>query len=215
MPAAEPGFHRLRLAALVLAAGQSRRFGAANKLLADLAGMPVLAHILTSLSGCAFDDIVVVASDGQAEIAALITQAGARAVSSPADRNGMGDSIAAGVRSIHSSSDGVLIVPADMPLITAPSLTQLIDVFHQHRGDHIVCAADPAGAQRPPVIWPAHLFPQLARFEGPAGGKELIAQAGGLAIPVVPREPSELLDIDMPTDLDRARTLLRDRLSRS
>ena len=75
MPAAEPGFHRLRLAALVLAAGQSRRFGAANKLLADLAGMPVLAHILTSLSGSAFDDIVVVASDGQAEIAALIAQA--------------------------------------------------------------------------------------------------------------------------------------------
>ena len=38
------------VAAVLLAAGESRRFGAANKLLADLRGQPLVLHIAARLA---------------------------------------------------------------------------------------------------------------------------------------------------------------------
>ena len=53
----------MRVGAIILAAGSSRRMGGGDKLLADLAGRPVLSWTLSAFQECeAVDDLVVVTS---------------------------------------------------------------------------------------------------------------------------------------------------------
>ena len=58
----------MHIAALVLAAGRSRRFGPGDKLLADLEGTPVLAHTLAAVSAAGFDQTLVVTGQDRAEL---------------------------------------------------------------------------------------------------------------------------------------------------
>lgn len=54
----------MKVGAIILAAGSSRRMGGGDKLLADLAGRPVLSWTLSAFAACeAVDDIVVVTSE--------------------------------------------------------------------------------------------------------------------------------------------------------
>jgi len=63
-----------RVAALLLAAGESRRFGAANKLLAELRGQPLVRHIATRLAGLGFGARIAICSDDR--VAALLGDVG-------------------------------------------------------------------------------------------------------------------------------------------
>jgi len=63
----------VRVGAIVLAAGSSRRMGGGDKLLADLSGRPVLSWTLSAFEDCeAIDDLVVVTStENRASVAEL------------------------------------------------------------------------------------------------------------------------------------------------
>ena len=63
----------MRVGAIILAAGSSRRMGGGDKLLADLAGRPVLSWTLSAFEECgAIDDVVVVTSPAnRSDVAAL------------------------------------------------------------------------------------------------------------------------------------------------
>ena len=57
----------MRLAALILAAGRSRRFGDGNKLLATLGGQPVVRRTVAAVRGAGLQDIIAVTGpDGDA-----------------------------------------------------------------------------------------------------------------------------------------------------
>lgn len=203
----------MRLAAIVLAAGRSRRFGTANKLLADLAGQPVIAHTMGVIGTCGFNDVVTVTGEAHAKMAALLLRYRARAVRCPLHRDGIGDSIATGIAALDGTISGALIVPADMPLLTPHSIGSLLDTFRAYGGEQIIYAADRAGAQRNPVVWPAAYFTDLSSLTGPTGAKSILAQAGSKAVAVVTPDETEFIDIDALADLETARTILRDRLN--
>lgn len=68
----------MRVGAIILAAGSSRRMGAGDKLLADLAGQPVLSWTLDAFEACAaVDDVIVVTSRAnRSQVAALCSGSG-------------------------------------------------------------------------------------------------------------------------------------------
>lgn len=205
----------MRIAVIVLAAGRSRRFGPADKLLADLDGAPVLVHTVRAVATAGFDTLVVVTGEARAQIGDFLADFAVRLVPCPQDRYGMGYSIAAGVRALDAEISGALILPGDMPLITPQAIADLVGVFRAHAGLRIVHAADSAGAQRNPVIWPQPFFADLARLEGPSGGKSLLAAASAAAVAVPVRDETNLFDIDDMAALDEARAILRSRSAHS
>lgn len=190
----------MKLAALILAAGRSRRFGSDNKLLVPLGGEAVIRRCVAALRGAGLDDIIVVTGPDGDAIETVLADFGVRCVRCPDDLDGMGYSIAAGAGGLDADIDGIMVVPGDMPLLSPASLRSLVSVFAAQNGRRIVHAADGNGEQRNPVIWPRAMIAQLTALQGSEGAKVLIRDA----VPVRFTD-RELLDIDDTDDFAQAR----------
>jgi molybdenum cofactor cytidylyltransferase len=201
-----------RIGAVLLAAGASRRFGVADKLMAPLAGKPLLRWAAEAVAGSSLAPIVVVTGPDPAPVAAALAGLPElRFVANPDAERGMGTSVAAGITALAGEPlDGAAIVPGDMPLLSPALIDTLVAAFGAEGGARIVYAAATDGAQRNPVLWPARHFGALTRLDGAAGGKALLAAhaAEGMAVPVAP--DWRLADIDTRADLESAARRLAD-----
>jgi molybdenum cofactor cytidylyltransferase len=190
----------MHLAAIVLAAGRSQRFGADNKLLARLADGPVIMHSVAAVTQAAFREVVVVTGDDHDAIADALHEYPVRLVRCEPDRSGIGYSIVAGVNALSHHAIGVAILLGDMPLVRTSTLNALADAFLDADGKRIIHAAGPDGSQRNPVIWPRTSFPDLQKLSKDRGAKALIRDA----VAVTVRDRLEFIDVDTHEALDRA-----------
>lgn len=203
----------LRIAAIVLAAGRSRRFGADNKLLADLKGRPLIRYPLEAVRSASFDDLIVVTGTDATEVHRIAEDVGGRVVTCTHPGDGPGPSIAAGITALDPAIGGALVLPGDMPFVSADGLRPLVAAFRAHGGARIVYAATSDGQQRNPVIWPRAQFGALMQLDGSGGGKAILRQARPepLAVPVA--DPWALFDVDEADDLVTAAEVLSARSS--
>lgn len=189
------------VAAVLLAAGASRRFGAADKLLADIGGEMLAVGVARRLRQAGIAPVVAVVRRADDAVAAALAPWVHHLAVNPAADDGMGGSIATGIAVLGSDTTGAMIVPADMPGLTADLITRLVTAFAAHGGDRIVHPVLADGAQRNPVLWPRRFFPELAALAGPRGGKALLARHAREAVGVPVAHPVEVADVDTPDDL--------------
>ena len=185
-----------RLFALVLAAGASRRFGS-TKQLAELDGEALVARAMRSaIALCGSAVVLVTGKDWRAVAAAA---APGFFVVNPRYRDGMSTSIAAGMRVLGPLADGVLILLADQPLVTAGHLRSLETLWRENP-DHIV-ASDWQDACGPPVIFPRSAFGDLLSLSGDAGARRIITDGRHPVLRV--DFAAAAVDVDRPEDLER------------
>lgn len=203
------------IAAVLLAAGASRRFGCENKLLADIAGEPLVARVADVLLASSLGEVVVVTPADPTAIAAALEhqlsrdRSRLRLVSNADASRGIASSIVTGIGALPTAASGAMIVPADMPGLTVAACNTLISAFAVSGYDGLVHAATRDHRQRNPVIWPRRLFGQLLALRGDTGGKPLIVAeraARPAKVIAVPFDAADLfLDVDVPADLARWR----------
>ncbi len=198
----------MKIAAVLLAAGASTRYGSANKLLAMLDGKPLVRHAAENLAAAGLCDIVAVTGPDAEDIAAALAGLPVRTTANTRSSSGMGSSIAIGIGALGQDPAGALIVPGDMPNIRPALIAALVAAFATHGGERAVYPVLPDGRQSPPVLWPRALFPELAALDGPQGGKLLLQRSGGIAVPV--GDARLLADVDTPDDLASAAHRLAD-----
>jgi molybdenum cofactor cytidylyltransferase len=189
----------LTIGAVVLAAGSSRRFGDEDKLLADIAGQPMVARVVGQLLAAGLRDIVVVTAPGSA-VAATLQRFPIRSVPNPVAATGIGSSIACGVSAMPAVVDGIMIVPGDMPALDASLICRLVDSFAMHGATSIVYPCTKAGEQRNPVVWPATCRAHLEGLSGELGGKPLL-RSSPAPIQTISVPDTFVSDIDTPADL--------------
>jgi molybdenum cofactor cytidylyltransferase len=116
-----------RSAAVVLAAGAGSRFGSA-KLLAPLAGRPILDHVLDAVRGAGLAEIVVVLGDDADAIERTVAWAGERLVRNPDPGRGLSSSLRVGFEAIAGSTDfdAAFVVLGDQPLLDRSVLRALL-----------------------------------------------------------------------------------------
>ncbi len=198
---------------MVLAAGQSRRFGADNKLMALIGGRPMVVGVIEQLAtvrvpDCRFHLFAVTdpaASDVRAAIEGVAGSLGLQRIDNALAAHGIGTSIAAGVSGLPDGMDAAVITPGDLPLLEASLVERLIAAFIADgavRPTHPLLAD---GTATSPVVWPRRLFGALAQLSGDRGGKSLLAGHPACRVPL--EDVSCVADVDTPTDLDRVRTL--------
>lgn len=192
-----------RLAAVLLAGGASRRFGPDNKLLAGIRGMPLVRRVAQHILDAGIDDVIVVTGAEHDAYVQALDGLPARFVANPAWDEGMGGSIAAGVRLVRDNVDGVFIVPGDLPNLTDALFRRLAHEFEAHGGRKIVVPVTSDGAQRNPVLWPRSAFAALAGLSGARGGKSLLDTPGAERLDVVFDDATLFADIDTQADFDR------------
>jgi CTP:molybdopterin cytidylyltransferase MocA len=187
-----------RLFAIVLAAGSGRRFGAVKQL-AMYEHAPLVARALRlAESVCGPRTVLVAGHEWRAVVAACRPLQGFF-TNNTRYTDGMGGSIACGVRSVIGAADAVLIMLADQPLITVRHLERLAAVRAQS-GDVAVVTSF-AGTDGPPVIFPRRCFAELSRLEGDRGARPVLDREGGRTRRVV--FEAAAADVDVPDDLNR------------
>jgi molybdenum cofactor cytidylyltransferase len=197
-----------RIGAVLLAAGASTRFGAGNKLLAELGGRPLVAHAADALLASGVDEIVVVTGRDSEQVRQILARTAVRFAHNEGWIRGMGSSIANGLRALGSQPSGAFVVPGDMPFITTGTIATLRDRFIRAGGERIVVPTTPEGAQRNPVLWPRRCFAELALLSGAEGGKPLLKRYSDQTVCVAFADALALTDVDTAEDLEAARRQL-------
>ena len=182
--------------AIILAAGESKRFGS-TKQLADYANETLVRRAVRLAEAvCGDNTVLVVGNDWQRVLAACGPQRGI-IVRNDEYASGMASSIASGVASVAETADAVLLLLADQPLVTEEHLRSLIDEWHK-APDGIV-ASGYSDVQGPPAIFPASCFGRLMKLEGDQGARALLKESD---CPVTCIDFGEgAIDIDTPEDL--------------
>lgn len=192
-----------KLAAILLAAGSSRRYGDANKLLVKIDGTPLIMRVTTALLGAQLGQIIVVTGHQAAALEQTLRPASPalQFVHNPQHHDGMGGSIATGVAALHPDMQGVLIAQGDMPDVDTALIGALCQRFMDGGCDHVVVPWLGEGRQGNPVIWPRRLFAKLGALSGDQGAKPLIQAEGDTIERLKINDTSAATDIDTPEQL--------------
>lgn len=180
------------IAAVVLAAGKSTRFGA-QKLLAPAGGscMVRCAVDRAAVSG-ADETIVVVGADADAVRLAL-AGSGARIVENAAYADGMSTSLAAGIAALAPHTEAALIALGDQPLVPAAAYAAVLAEFAARRAP--IVAPYYNGVRGHPVLFAAAMFGELKSATGDEGARGVIARDPG-------RVAAVRLELPAPVDVD-------------
>lgn len=190
-------------AILVLAAGRSARMRGSDKLLRPVDGMPQLRRIALAAMATGGPVLVALPPDPGARLAALAGLDVTPVAVADAGQ-GLSASLRAGAARVQGRMQGqiqgraLMVVPADMPDLTAEDLARLCRA-HRDAPDALL-RAESAGRPGHPVLFPADLLPAFAHLTGDTGARDLVAAHCDRLHPVPLPAPHAELDLDTPED---------------
>jgi len=181
---------------LLLAAGSSTRFGG-DKLLAMLPdgtpiGVAAARHLLAAV-----DSVVAVVRPDDNSLADALADEGARITVCAGASEGMGASLAWGVRAAPTARSW-LVVLADMPWIEPRTIARVGRALDEGAA---IAAPTWRNARGHPVGFTASFYAALSALSGDEGAKTILAQQRVELIAV--DDPGVVRDVDRPEDLAR------------
>ncbi len=183
----------------LLAAGQSQRFGTADKLSAELNGTMLGLHASDTLAALPADHRIVIASSDEHACADGWHTDGFQIAVNPDADLGMGTSVALAARlAAEEKAEALLIALADMPFVPLTHLKRLA-ACSAPNALYASCSSVKSSSQRmPPALFGFSHFTALISCDGEQGARDLIRQAQLIQV-----APEFLADIDHPSDLER------------
>jgi molybdenum cofactor cytidylyltransferase len=189
------------ISGLVLAAGESRRFGR-TKQLVEHRGKTLLQHSVDALADAGVDEIVVVTGhDADAVEASVRLPANARVVRNPAYREGQASSLGAGLHALDGDSEAAVVLMTDQPDVTADVVRALVRRFLAARSQ-IVRAAYRDGPG--PSLLSREIYAEAGHLFGDEGARGLMASHPDW-VDEVPIDRPAPPDVDTPADLESIR----------
>lgn len=181
---------------ILLAAGRSTRMGSSNKLLQPWGSGTVVGTCIAHLREAGLERILAVVGHEADRIEAAVL--GTPCVCNDRVDEGMGRSIAVGVRAAGESPGGYLITLGDMPRVDSLHFRALIDAS---RGT-LIAASATEGRIGPPALFPERLRKELLALDGEAGAKEVLVRHATARVDV-PLDPALATDVDTLNDLPK------------
>lgn len=189
-----------RVAAIVLAAGMSRRMGTPKQLL-RLAGKSLLEHTLNNVRGSGVDEIVLVLGASADEVRRQVATDGLHLVVNPDFQQGMGTSLRMGLAAVSASMQGALIVLADQPFVRSSTLDQMIAYREMHAPQILIPLY--RGFRGNPVLLDRSVFPELMTLAGDIGCRAIFGSHTESIHKLAVDDIGILLDIDSAEDWER------------
>jgi molybdenum cofactor cytidylyltransferase len=184
--------------AILLAAGAGSRFGG-DKLLAPLHGKPLVLHAVDALRA-AVTEIIAVVRPGDADLAAVLTQAGVRVAVCDQAAAGMGHSLACGARLVPPDCD-VLVALGDMPAVTPHTIARIVASLDAGAATSV---PRHQGQRGHPVGFSSRLVPDLQSLTGDHGARRVLLENAVSVQEIDVDDPGVLLDVDTRGALQEA-----------
>jgi len=194
----------MRVAAVVLAAGGSARFGK-PKQFALFQGETLIRRMVAAAieAGCA--PVVVVTGEDSARVSLELSGLAVSIAMNPNWQSGLGPSIVVGIRhamNLTPDLDAAVLLTCDQPFVTAPVLGQLMQL-QLTTGKPIVASAY-ATTLGIPALFDRSCFPDLLRLTGDSGAKGIILARSHDVVSF--DFPAGEIDIDTVTDYEKLDT---------
>jgi len=166
-------YPRLRIGAVLLAAGEGRRMGGVAKPLIRLQGVPLVTRQLVALSGAGVDEVVVVTGHSRCAVEAQVQSFSLTLAHNEAYAGGQQSSVRVGLAALNGRFDAVFVMPSDLPLIAAGDLTELIGAFKKRPAGHVVVPVV-GGRRGNPILLDELALEQILESDTNLGCRHLI-----------------------------------------
>ncbi|MBI5559377.1 MAG: nucleotidyltransferase family protein [Deltaproteobacteria bacterium] len=185
------------IAAIVLAAGQSKRMGRSKQLL-SYGGKPVIRHCLDALLAGGLEKIVVVLGSTGAAIEPVIGNLPVTVVWNRAAASDMADSVRAGLAALAGDVAGVLVCLADHFLVKVATLQTIMQAHAEHPDKIIIPVCQ--GRKGHPTLFPRPVLEEITTLPTL---RHIINSESGRTLLLAVGDPAVTLDMDTPEDFRR------------
>jgi molybdenum cofactor cytidylyltransferase len=189
-----------RIAAVILAAGQSRRMGGPNKLLVEVEGKPMLRRAVEAALAARLAPVIVVTGHRHEAAEAVIAGMPVETVHNPDYAQGLSTSLRAGLGVLPADIDAALVCLADMPRVSGRLIRKLVAAYSPVEGRAIVVPTH-RGKRGNPVLWDRRFFVEMRGLAGDVGAKHMIGANEDAVAEVEVEDDAVLLDVDTPEAL--------------
>jgi molybdenum cofactor cytidylyltransferase len=190
----------MRVPAIILAAGASRRLGRPKQLV-RVGDETLLGRTIRVVKDAGADPVLVVLGAHRDRIVGGVDLTGVHTVFNPDWEEGIASSIRAGIVALQQElpdAMAVLLLVCDQPRLTAEHLRGLAAAFDEGAEPAIVASAY-AGIAGIPAIFPADEFAALLDMRGDEGARRLMRNPR-CPLVTVSFDGGEM-DVDTPADL--------------
>ncbi len=186
-----------RIAAVILAAGGSARFGTPKQLLTHY-GETLVQRAARIAIEAGLDPVIVVLGAYASSIEMFLSGFDRLTIVTNADwQTGQASSLRAGInQALEMDSDAALILLADQPLVDETSIKAIVDAFNR---ENAAVASTYSGVLGAPALFPKRYFASLRELDGDHGAGAWL-RANRDKVTTV-RMDEAALDIDTPDDL--------------
>ena len=191
---------KANIAAVVLAAGQSKRLGK-NKLLADLDGEPLVVKAVRAAIESEASPVFVVTGYQADDLEAELENFDINIVRNPNYYTGIKTSISLGLKSVPDFCDGALLVPADMPNLTPEFLNKMISKFKKKEEKQVIMAAKHK-VKTNPILWSKSLYASADLVAENADMRPIFLEHSDYTT-LIDGSDEELIDVNFQNDLEQ------------
>jgi molybdenum cofactor cytidylyltransferase len=164
------------IAAIVLAAGRSRRMAPHNKLLvADRTGKPMIARVVDNVLSSNARPVLVVIGHQSEQVQHALGGRPVRYVHAPDYAHGLSASLKTGIAAVPEECAAALVCLGDMPLVTGRMIDRLLSAYDPDEGRLIVLPTF-RGKQGNPMLWDKRFFPEILQITGDSGARFLLGK---------------------------------------
>ena len=186
----------VKVKALVLAAGSSKRFGS-RKLIAKLPGGETVLRRTLNRIKLALPNVTVISSIELYSSISLSDSLSEIEIFADSHK-GMGASLSHGIK-LSQKSNACLVCLADMPFIQTSTYREIASKLTKNN----IVVPVYKGKQGNPVGFGERFFRELASLSGDKGGRTLIDKYSDSTSYISVDDPTILYDIDTPEDLEK------------
>jgi molybdenum cofactor cytidylyltransferase len=190
------------VSAVVLAAGESKRMGEKKELL-PIAGEHMIRVVVEKLlRSSKVDEVIVVLgnrADDVGRALAGVTDERLELVGNRRFREGMGTSLAQGVRACSWGTDAILIALGDAPFFTVENVDALIDA---HAAGAAIAVPLSGGRRGHPVVFDGAHRGELEELGGDTGARDILEREAAAVAEVEIEDDAFLVDIDDRDDYE-------------
>ncbi|OYW60722.1 MAG: molybdenum cofactor guanylyltransferase [Rhodobacterales bacterium 12-65-15] len=193
----------MRVFGVILAGGLGLRLGGVDKALVQLAGRPLLAHVLDRLEP-QVERMLISANGDPARFAGF----GCEVVADASPQGPLSGVLAALTRAAALGATHLVSTPVDTPFLPG-DLTPRLLLAAETSPHGLAIATTTDGDHPASALWPVGLGPALSAFLASGGAKVTHFTDAHLAARAIFTQADAFLNVNRPDDLARADALLR------